>query len=381
MSIWISKPSDQREEIPQIKNRRKGNKMILAEKIAYLRKQKDWSQEELADQLEISRQSVSKWESAASIPELDKIIRMSAIFGVSTDFLLKDEYDIDVIQGEKQGEGSGMEELQGVDSQEGLSGNKVRTLSLEEANTYLETVQKTCTPTAWGVMLCILSPICLLLLGGWAEMGVLSITENLAAGLGIVILLLMVAGAVALFITNGMKLQPYEYLERESIRLQYGVSGILEKQRNDVKQKYQKNLVIGVTLCILSVVPLMAAMGFDNGEEDIRMVYSLCLLLAVASIGVFLLVREGCIWDSYAKLLQEGDYSEEKKRNRRKVGPLVGAYWCLVTAVYLAVNFYHTSLGDNSYWKTSWPIWPVAALIFVVLLGIFRAVAQFRDRS
>lgn len=355
--------------------------MILAEKIAYLRKQKDWSQEELADQLEISRQSVSKWESAASIPELDKIIRMSAIFGVSTDFLLKDEYDIDVIQGEKQGEGSGMEELQGVDSQEGLSGNKVRTLSLEEANTYLETVQKTCTPTAWGVMLCILSPICLLLLGGWAEMGVLSITENLAAGLGIVILLLMVAGAVALFITNGMKLQPYEYLERESIRLQYGVSGILEKQRNDVKQKYQKNLVIGVTLCILSVVPLMAAMGFDNGEEDIRMVYSLCLLLAVASIGVFLLVREGCIWDSYAKLLQEGDYSEEKKRNRRKVGPLVGAYWCLVTAIYLAVNFYHTSLGDNSYWKTSWPIWPVAALIFVVLLGIFRAVAQFRDRS
>lgn len=71
--------------------------MILAEKITYLRKQKEWSQEELADQMEISRQSVSKWESGASIPELDKIIRMSMIFGVSTDFLLKDEYDIDVI--------------------------------------------------------------------------------------------------------------------------------------------------------------------------------------------------------------------------------------------------------------------------------------------
>ena len=62
-----------------------------------VREQKEWSQEELADQMEISRQSVSKWESGASIPELDKIIRMSMIFGVSTDFLLKDEYDIDVI--------------------------------------------------------------------------------------------------------------------------------------------------------------------------------------------------------------------------------------------------------------------------------------------
>lgn len=65
--------------------------MILAEKIIKLRKQNGWSQEELAAKLEVSRQSVSKWESAASVPELDKIIRLSEIFGVSTDYLLKDE--------------------------------------------------------------------------------------------------------------------------------------------------------------------------------------------------------------------------------------------------------------------------------------------------
>ena len=56
-----------------------------------LRKKQGWSQEELAAKLEVSRQSVSKWESAASVPELDKIIRLSEIFGVSTDYLLKDE--------------------------------------------------------------------------------------------------------------------------------------------------------------------------------------------------------------------------------------------------------------------------------------------------
>ena len=79
--------------------------------------------------------------------------------------------------------------------------------------------------------------------------------------------------------------------------------------------------------------------------------------------------------------LDKGDYSEEKKRVRRKASPLVGAYWCLVTAIYLGVNFYHTSLGDKHCWKITWPIWPVAALVFVVLLGIFHAVAQSRDRS
>ena len=58
-----------------------------------LRKKCGWSQEELADQLGISRQSVSKWESGMSIPDLEKIVKMSALFGVSTDYLLKDEIE------------------------------------------------------------------------------------------------------------------------------------------------------------------------------------------------------------------------------------------------------------------------------------------------
>ena len=64
--------------------------MILADKIAELRKKNGWSQEELAGQLGVSRQSVSKWESVSSIPDLDKILKMSEIFSVSTDYLLKD---------------------------------------------------------------------------------------------------------------------------------------------------------------------------------------------------------------------------------------------------------------------------------------------------
>ena len=65
--------------------------MILAEKIVKLRKEQGWSQEELAVRLNVSRQSVSKWESMASMPDLDKILNMSELFGVNTDYLLKDE--------------------------------------------------------------------------------------------------------------------------------------------------------------------------------------------------------------------------------------------------------------------------------------------------
>lgn len=63
--------------------------MNIADRIQYLRKQKGFSQEELADKVGVSRQSVSKWESEQSTPDLEKIIILSDIFDVTTDYILK----------------------------------------------------------------------------------------------------------------------------------------------------------------------------------------------------------------------------------------------------------------------------------------------------
>ncbi|MFQ9556177.1 MAG: helix-turn-helix domain-containing protein [Oscillospiraceae bacterium] len=63
--------------------------MLLADKIVTLRKRAGWSQEELAAQLGVSRQSVSKWEGAQSVPDMQKVVQMSRLFGVTTDYLLK----------------------------------------------------------------------------------------------------------------------------------------------------------------------------------------------------------------------------------------------------------------------------------------------------
>lgn len=66
-----------------------GTEMNFAEKIFTLRKSNDLTQEQLAEELNVSRQSISKWESGQAIPELEKIVSMSQIFGVTTDYLLK----------------------------------------------------------------------------------------------------------------------------------------------------------------------------------------------------------------------------------------------------------------------------------------------------
>lgn len=63
--------------------------MDFSEKLLTLRKAKDLTQEQLAEKLNVSRQSVSKWESGQAVPELEKIVAMSVVFDVTTDYLLK----------------------------------------------------------------------------------------------------------------------------------------------------------------------------------------------------------------------------------------------------------------------------------------------------
>ena len=98
--------------------------MILADKIIRLRKKNGWSQEELADKMNVSRQAVSKWESAQTIPDLERILQLSQLFGVTTDYLLKDEIE--------------NEELTGDAS----SNTTVKRISIEEANAYIEQWKK-----------------------------------------------------------------------------------------------------------------------------------------------------------------------------------------------------------------------------------------------
>ena len=69
--------------------------MTLGERICKFRTVKNMSQGELAEVLEVSRQSVSKWETDASVPELDKLVRLSELFGISLDELVLEKKPIE----------------------------------------------------------------------------------------------------------------------------------------------------------------------------------------------------------------------------------------------------------------------------------------------
>lgn len=153
--------------------------MILADKIIRLRKKNGWSQEELAEKMKVSRQAVSKWEGAQTIPDLEKILMLGNLFGVTTDYLLKDE----------------MEDEEFTDE----NSTSVRKISLEKANDFLEWRKSASKRIAIGTFLCVIAAIPLLILAAAADVPAFHISENAAAVVGLTAALIIVSIAGVLF--------------------------------------------------------------------------------------------------------------------------------------------------------------------------------------
>lgn len=348
------------ESEKQLSGKRKDEKMeevmILAEKIINLRKKNGWSQEELAEKLGVTRQSISKYEGAQSIPDLDKILKLSEIFGVTTDYLIKDELE------EEEYAPSQMQE------NESESDRSVHKVTMEMANEYLQIIDWSAGKTAFATMLCILSPIVLLMLGAMSEMPNYHISENATAGIGICVLIVLIAIAVTIFILCGMKTKKYEFMEKEDIETAYGVSGMVKEKRDAYHSPYVTQLVIGITCCICSVIPLFGTLAVS--ESDFYMVSAVCMLLTLVAIGTYFIVRSAAKMNAVNQLLEEEDYTRQKKHENKKMSGPVMVYWLIATAIYLAWSF------TTNDWDRTWIIWPVVGVLFPAFYAIVNGIRK-----
>lgn len=348
------------ESEKQLSGKRKDEKMeevmILADKIINLRKKNGWSQEELAEKLGVTRQSISKYEGAQSIPDLDKILKLSEIFGVTTDYLIKDELE------EEEYAPSQMHE------NESESDRSVHKVTMEMANEYLQIIDWSAGKTAFATMLCILSPIVLLMLGAMSEMPNYHISENATAGIGICVLIVLIAIAVTIFILCGMKTKKYEFMEKEDIETAYGVSGMVKEKRDAYHSPYVTQLVIGITCCICSVIPLFGTLAVS--ESDFYMVSAVCMLLTLVAIGTYFIVRSAAKMNAMNQLLEEEDYTRQKKHENKKMSGPVTVYWLIATAIYLAWSF------TTNDWDRTWIIWPVVGVLFPAFYAIVNGIRK-----
>ena len=332
--------------------------MILADKIIELRKKNGWSQEELAEQLGVSRQSISKWEGAQSVPDMNRIIKMSEVFGVSTDLLLKDELELEKPQ-----------ERPATTALTATTDIPPRPVSMEEAAAFLAHKDESAARIALGVMMCILSPVVLILLAVCQEERVMAISENRAAGFGFLVLFLLIGGAVALFVISGIKGSRYEYFEKEVIDTAYGVDGMVRERREKFRHSYTVMLVLGIVLCVISAIPIFVGILLFGENEFVEGIGTAALLVIVA-VGVFLIVRSCIIWGGFQMLLQEGEYTAEHKEESRRNDTLNTIYWGACTAIYLAVSFL------TNEWHRTWIIWPVAGVTYGIVIAVVRALRK-----
>ncbi len=324
--------------------------MILADKIINLRKKNGWSQEELAEKMRVSRQAVSKWEGAQTVPDLEKILALSQLFGVTTDYLLKDE-------------------IEGEEFTDDIDREPVKRVSLALANEFLDWRRRAATRIAAATLLCIVAVIPLLLFSAAAEAPGSQGTLNLVAGAGLIILLILVAAAVAIFVSCGFKNAPFEFIDKEPFETEYGVDGMVRERQKAYRPAYAKSNIAATCLCVLSPIPLFIGL-FVKKEYFILVMLSVTILLAGAGAALFTLA--GVRWASMQKLLKEGEYALRDQRKTRVKETVSTAWWLSATAVYLGWSFFTED------WKITWVVWPVAGILFAVVMCLCNL---FMDRE
>lgn len=363
--------------------RKEDGDMTLSEKILMLRKQKGWSQEELAEQVGVSRQSVSKWESGTSLPDLNRILDLSRLFSVSTDFLLKEEEVMEeepeppdpeqgTCSGEKPEDGAEEQVLEGEwvtpEEMEDENGKYYRRVSFSEALDYLEQMGEYGRQVGRGVMLCIYAPAALM--GSVAAvslaMGNSVRAENVAGGLGTMLLLLLVAWAVTIFIGSGSKIEKYQYLSKKHYILEPGVAEAVQEEKEAFENIYRKSMMVGICMCIVSVIPVLLAGIFDS--QEVLVLMGVVLMFLIVGVGVHLIVSATVVREVQETLLKRGMTEEEaaeriikKKKKKGGLKKYEDSYWILITVIYLVCSF-----ASMKWWGT-WIIFVAAAAVWEFL--------------
>lgn len=199
-------------------------------------------------------------------------------------------------------------------------------------------------------------------------------TFNLIA-VGVVLLLVFVAVAVALFIYGGLKLEALEKSLNDEDNVFYLTDedyGIVEEYYMSFRESNRYRVPLGVMLSIASAIPILL-LSFYGTQLQIER-YGIILLLTMVGAGVYQFVKYGMVDTAYEKVLNLGDYSVEELQFQKKLEPMAGIFWIVITIVYLTWSFLMMA------WHISWIIWPIAGMLWGAITMILKMMSD-QDRK
>lgn len=298
------------------------NDMKFGEKLQKLRKENGMSQEGLANQLNVSRQAVSKWENDQGYPEMEKMLLIGNLFQVSMDYLLKEDPQDEA--GERE---------QGY------------YVSMECAQGFLHLEEKNAVKIGVGVLLLILSGLPSLLFPAM---------EDLMA----IFALIFVALGICVFISMAFQENPYKMLEKEPLFFDFDVLQELKARERRMGKRY-KALIMGgiglIFLCCIIAIVIDDVLQITNGRFD-------AIYLLLIAFSVFTFIYAGCMMYNYALLTENKEYRAKRDDKEWLYYVTVGT----AAVVYVGLGMLFGGLA----WKTGWVL---IVVVWIITAGYVRA--------
>ena len=283
--------------------------MAFSENLQYIRAQAGITQEQLAEQLEVSRQSVSKWESAASFREMDTLLRICDLYNMNLDTLLR---------------GSAEES------------------NISDTAQYDSFMNRFARRISFSVGAIIAAVAVLMILN------ILGVHEMLSAAF----LLLVITISVVIMVASG--------LQEDAFRKKHPVIAdfYTEEEKDAFHQKFVWYIAGGVGAILFGVVLMFLSFTFLPEREPYEsLIGALFMLLIAASVTAF--VYAGMQEDKYKiwKYNRDNNPTPEAKKRLNLIGTVCGIIMLITTAIYVTLGFTRGS------WATSWWVFPVGGIL------------------
>lgn len=299
--------------------------MGFSENLQNLRKIKNISQEQLAEQLEVSRQAVSKWESGSGYPETEKLIKICELFDCSMDQIMKGKISADV-----PGEKKKYEDLQ----------------------------NKFSKGIALAVGIILLGTTIFLYFTGLSAMSEGSNLGDKYSIIGITILLFCVLVAVPIFIMLGIE---QENFKKKNPKLPNMYN---DEEIENFNQKFPKRIAGAISLILFGTIILVFLYGMSlvNEESTIPVV----LLMACVTIAVPIFIYNGIQKDKYDIQKYNNNNLENVKKQDEKVGKVCGVIMMIATMIFLATGFIY------KIWHINWVAFPLGGILCGIVSTILK---------
>lgn len=293
--------------------------MSFGEKLQQLRKEKGLSQEDLAHQLNVSRQAVSKWELQNGYPEIEKMILISDLFQVSLDYLMKEDYE----------------------EHENETISSFRLMTQQNIEDYLHFKKSFALGISSSVLLMIVGLFVAALCA-----------DTSYQSIGVFGFLIMVGIGVFFIIMTTLLKESKFKIENEEIKIAFNDLQNLQEKYQHFHKYFTLAIAGGVLLIIVSLACIVLLHEtYSQYENILSAQFLLCI-----GIAVFLFIYFGIRKDAYQFLIHNKAYIKAKKKEQQ-IENIYAFTMPLAAVLYMIMGF------TQNWWHPGWVIFPLAVFV------------------